>query len=142
MAFRLWGHRGGHRRFGYAGQDAFAYAQYSPPRYFADKSIGLFIAGEAKPDDQLLSWNDDPQIYVYSGTQDASPLKTPFINHLTGMPEEAEKVFKNFSEKPPRYCVISRMDQVIKPPPWFETSLTKNYVRVKTIGDLELYRLR
>jgi len=118
----------------------FAYAQYSPPRYFADKSIGLFIAGEAKPGDQLLCWNDDPQIYVYSGLKPS--LKTPFINHLTGLPDEAGKVLTDFTRQPPRYCVVSRMSQVITPPDWLRQSLARNYVIVKSLGDFDLYRLR
>ena len=118
----------------------FAYAQYSAPRYFADKTMGLLIASEAKLGDRLLSWNDDPQIYVYAGLKPA--LKTPFINHLSGMPEEAGKVFKDFVTQPPRYCVMSRMNQVIAPSDEFKTQLAKNYVLVQSIGDLDLYRLR
>jgi hypothetical protein len=102
------------------------YAQYSAPRYLADKAMGLLIAAEAKPADRLLSWSDDPQIYVY----------------LEGRAEDALKTMENFSRHPPRYCVVSRMDQVITPPGWFLAQLQEHYLRVKSMGDLDLYRLR
>lgn len=117
----------------------FAYAQYPWPRYFADKAVGLAIAGEAKPGDRLLAWSDDPQIYVYAGLSPS--LKTPFINHLDGRPADALKTLSDFDRQPPRYCVVSRIDQVLRPPPWFETRLKKRYTQVKTMGDLDLYRL-
>jgi len=93
----------------------FSYAQYPVPRYFADKAMGHLIAGQAKPGDKLLAWSDDPQIYVYAGLRPS--VKTPFINHLTGMPDEAWNTLDNFNRQPPAYCVVSRMDQVITPPP-------------------------
>ncbi len=117
----------------------FAYAQYPWPRYFADKAVGMAIAGEAKPEDRLLVWSDDPQIYVYAGLRPS--IKTPFINHLDGRPADALKTLSDFDHQPPRYCVVSRMDQVLSPPPWFETQLKNRYTKVKTIGDLDLYRL-
>ncbi|HXL73300.1 MAG TPA: hypothetical protein VN963_06705, partial [bacterium] len=117
----------------------FAYAQYPPSRYFADKAMGMAIASEAKPDDRLLAWGDDPQIYVYAGLSPS--VKTPFINHLEGRPVDALKTFSDFDRQPPRYCVMSRMDQVLTPPLWFETQLKNRYTKVKTIGDLDLYRL-
>jgi 4-amino-4-deoxy-L-arabinose transferase-like glycosyltransferase len=117
----------------------FAYAQYPPPRYFADKAMGMAIASEAKAQDRLLAWTDDPQIYVYSGLSPSN--KTPFINHLDGRPEDALKILSDFDHQPPRYCVMSRMDQVLQPPQWFETQLRNRYIKVKTIGDLYLYQL-
>jgi hypothetical protein len=117
----------------------FAYAQYPWPRYFADKTVGMAIAGEAKPQDRLLVWSDDPQIYVYAGLSPS--VKTPFINHLDGRPADALKTLSDFDHQPPRYCVVSRMNQVLQAPPWFETQLKNRYTQVKTIGDLDLYRL-
>ncbi len=117
----------------------FAYAQYPAPRYFADKAMGMAIASEAKPDDRLLVWSDDPQICVYAGLSPSN--KTPFINHLDGRPADALKTFSDFDRQPPRYCVMSRMDQVLQPPEWFMTRLKNRYTRVKTVGDLDLYRL-
>jgi hypothetical protein len=116
----------------------FAYAQYPWPRYFADKAMGMAIASEAKPNDRLLVWGDDPQIYVYAGLSPS--VKTPFINHLDGRPADALKTLSDFDHQPPRYCVMSRMDQVLQPPDWFEIRLKNHYTRVKTIGDLDLYR--
>jgi 4-amino-4-deoxy-L-arabinose transferase-like glycosyltransferase len=117
----------------------FAYAQYPWPRYFADKAVGMAIAGEAKPEDKLLAWSDDPQIYVYAGLSPS--IKTPFINHLDGRPADALKTLSDFGRQPPRYCVVSRMDQVLRPPPWFETQLRERYTKVKSAGNLDLYRL-
>jgi hypothetical protein len=117
----------------------FAYAQYPPPRYFADKAMGMAIASEAKPDDKLLAWGDDPQIYVYSGLSPS--VKTPFINHLEGRPGDAYKTFADFDHHPPRYFVWSLMNQVIPPPDWVVTRLKNRYTKVKSIGDLDLYRL-
>jgi MFS family permease len=117
-----------------------SYAQYPYPKYYADKDMGALIASEAKPDDRLLAWDDEPQIYVYAGLRPFG--KTPFINHLSAMPYEAWKLFKDFSAQPPRYCVISRDPQVLLPPDWLRTQLAKRYVSVKTIGELDLYRLR
>jgi len=116
----------------------FAYAQYPWPRYFADKAMGMAIASEAKPDDRLLVWGDDPQIYVYAGLSPS--IKTTFINHLDGRPADALKTLSDFDHQPPRYCVMSRMDQVLQPPDWFKTRLKNRYTPVKTIGDLDLYR--
>jgi hypothetical protein len=120
-------------------EKVFAYAQYPWPRYFADKAMGMAIAGEAKPGDKLLAWCDDPQIYVYAGLSPS--IKTPFINHLDGRPADAVKTLSDFDHQPPRYCVMSRMDQVLQPPLWFETQLKNRYTLVKTIEDLDLYRL-
>lgn len=117
----------------------FAYAQYPWPRYFADKAVGMAIAGEAKPEDKLLAWSDDPQVYVYAGLSPS--VKTPFINHLDGRPADALKTLSDFDRQPPRYCVVSRMDQVIQPSPWFETQLRDRYTRVKSMENLDLYRL-
>ncbi|HTA76928.1 MAG TPA: hypothetical protein VK791_07215 [bacterium] len=118
----------------------FAYAQYPYPKYYADKDMGTLIASEAKPDDRLLAWNDDPQVYVYAGLRPFG--RTPFINHLSLMPYEAWKLFKDFSAQPPRYCVISRDPQVLMTPDWLKTQLAKRYLLVKSVGELDLYRLR
>jgi len=116
-----------------------SYAQYPYPQYYADKDMGGLIANEAKPLDRLLAWDDDPQIYVYSGLKPFG--KTPFINHLSSMSYEAWKLFKDFSQQPPRYCVISRNPEVLLPPDWLKAQLAKRYVMVKSIGELDLYRI-
>ncbi len=117
-----------------------SYAQYPYPKYYADKDMGALIAREARPVDQLLAWDDDPQIYVYAGLKPFG--KTPFINHLSGMPYEAWRLFKTFTDQPPRYCVMSRDPQVLPVPDWLKTQLAKRYTAVQSIGELDLYRFR
>jgi hypothetical protein len=118
----------------------FSYAEYPTQRYETDKAIGSFIASQAYPQDELLSWTDDPQLYVYSGLKPS--IKTIFINHLSYMPYTAMKTYQDFQKHPPRFLVLSLSSQVLGPPDGLKTWLKDYYIKVKSLGELELYELR
>jgi len=118
----------------------FRYAEYPTDRYWQDKAAGVLLALQARPGDQLLSWSDDPQVYVYSGLTPF--IKTPFINHLSYMPYQAAKTYEDFQKKPPRFVAMSRLDQVLPSPEWLKDALKINYSPVKSSPLWDLYVLQ
>gem|GEM_PF-1721443 len=116
----------------------FARCQYSTMRFRDAKEMGMFIKEMSKPDDSLLSWTAEPQLYTYSGLKMAV-VTTPMVNQLAGIPEEMEKSKENIEINKPRFCVTTKFNQVVDMPVWIKRSLEKEYSKVKEIGLLDLY---
>ncbi len=117
----------------------FSMAQYATDRYEADKAVGMAIQSVAQPQDRLLCWASDPQIYAYSGLR--ASVKTPFINHLGLMPYEFTRARDNFLSAPPRFCVVDHSAQVLGVPEWLSGTLQSRYTKVKSLQSLDLYIL-
>jgi hypothetical protein len=128
---------------GGVGDKIFSVCQYATARLETDRDLGLLLRQNAAPGDRLFCWACEPSLYAYSRLPMAV-VRSPVINHLRYLTQDAESAPDRFDRETPQYCVLSHSSQVPPVPGWLLQDLDQNYMRVNftsetATGDLELY---
>jgi 4-amino-4-deoxy-L-arabinose transferase-like glycosyltransferase len=111
---------------------------YPAERLRAARDIGVMISNLAKPEDELLAWTTEPEIYVYSGLPMAT-VSTPLVNHLEEMPVKLDDAKILFAAKPPQFVVLSSFSQVLPCPDWLKAGLRDKYLYKESVFPYDLY---
>ena len=117
---------------------ALSHAQYAFDRFIAAKEMGLYLKGIAKPDDGLIAWTNEPQIYFYSCLKMAV-IRTPIINQAGGIPGEIERIEIKLLTNRSHFVLFSDFPQTLPVPEDLRTIVQEKYVKVKNIQKLDLF---
>jgi len=111
--------------------------------YFQDRSneakeIGLYLCEKALPENRLMVWASEAQIYTYSGLKMAV-VKSALGTNSLATPELWNGLKDIFIKIPPDYVVISRFDQLPIPPSWLSEEIENNYTKERRWDHYDLF---
>lgn len=122
--------------------DQVSIAKYDTDQFALARQVGNYLRARTRPDDYLLQWGWEPEIYFYADRRGITPyIADVLVGWSCNPPEAVRQVLQNLEDKQPRYVVMQlRALQTMGTQP-IQEILGKYYFLETVIGEYGLFRL-